>query len=157
MAKIIQCILQFYKSWSSFHYVISFVCLCYLQATHDLSQSFWCKIRMPWNVHALSKNLLELRKNFSMSISKRVIEDLSHFPASCIYNWQQALLGQTSNMTPMSPGTPWHPRTPVMLWVPKHRRCANTCTGKPQGIWSGNSLQGSSSWAWVGSQTFLCL
>lgn len=113
----------------------------------------FCKIWVPWTFHALSKNLLELRKPFPMSISKGIIQtiqELSHLlpvPTADDNPSRPLVRSQTCH-----PGPQQLPGAPGLLPPsgPPSTGGVQTPPGKPQGIWPGNSLQGSSAQAMSG-------
>lgn len=135
LATIWVLVLHSSEEWNENQCLIWFF-LFYPQAAHDLTVSFCCKTWMPWAVHAGSKNLLELRKHFPMSVSKgaiQTIQDFSLLPqvSATDDKLSHPLVRPQTFHTGMSPGTPWSPRASSTLRVPEQR-----------GVWAPQGIPG---------------
>lgn len=142
--------------WKSEHVI----CFVYYPQQHMISLvSFCCKIWVPWTFHALRKNLPELIKHFSTSITKGIIEtiqELSHLlniPTADDKPSRPLVRLQTCHPGPQQ--RPWSPGAPAPLWVPEHRRGADTPREAP-GYLAWKELAGTklSGHEWVWSETF---
>lgn len=120
--------------------------------------SFCCKTWTPF--HAWSKNILELRKLFPMSLSKwiiQTIQELSHLlhaPTTGAKAPNPLVRAQMCHAGPLQPLELQGSCSP---WVPEHRRVP-TPPGKPQiSGWKQPEGIRLSAHEWVWSGTFLWL